>query len=465
MRHTIDKTIKTIYALIDENFKQTAEPGPIVFDGIDELSFRSSPRMLLEREWEPETWLLTVKDPEKINIDLTVDDDSWDKWYEVRFIVEPNEEPNAELYFLRATEEARPSPVHVISVRTIENQQILRKLRSFSRLSGAARATKQKVQSLIDQAVTGMRERMLVVYDVGQANWHALVDVDNCPQVAPPVHLFFDFGLPTGWNYSTQPSPPIDPLGSPYVKLGAPVILSHWDMDHWAGAVFGQPLYGTRGLAINWDPRAVADRIWLVPNQGRFRSGQTLTPTAWRLALALHRYGNLLVWPSLMTRVQSREGDWIVKCDPPDTVKRNNNNTGLALFVAHRDCLGLRGYILAPGDAEYASVYAFMHSSERIDHLVASHHGGALQVPAAIPLASSHCSKLAFSHGSRYGHASPSSIADHNAKGWTWQYETTNRYLRAAGLGGSIGLGRAVSCVHMSVCRNCAAAIHTCPFS
>ncbi|WP_155626381.1 hypothetical protein [Burkholderia diffusa] len=465
MRPTNGDDIKTIYALIDENFQQPEEPGPIVFDGIDERSFRASPHRLLEREWEPETWLLMVKNPKMIGISLESDYVSINQWYEVKFIVNPLEEANAELYFLITTEDVRPSPVRVVSVRTIENQKLLGKLRSFSRLSGAPRATKPEVQGLIDAAVEGMKKRMLVVYDVGQANWHALVDVDNCPHVPPPVHLFFDFGVPTGWNYSTQSSPPIDPLGSGYVKRAAPVILSHWDMDHWAGAAFGQPLYGNRGLVINWDTRAVADRIWLVPNQGRFQSGQTITPTAWRLALALHRHGNLLVWPSLMKQVQSRGGDWIVKCAPSGAVKRNNNNTGLALFVAHLDCQRKPGYILAPGDAEYASAYAYMTPDRKIDHLVASHHGGALQVPAAIPLASSGCSKLAFSHGAKHGHPSPSSIADHHAHNWGRQDETVNRHPRAASLVGSIGMGGGVNCALMSVCQNCTSAIRTCPAS
>ncbi|MDH1336148.1 hypothetical protein N5D77_25255 [Comamonas thiooxydans] len=457
--------IKTIYALIDENSQETKGGESIVLDGIEKRSFQTSPRKLLERDWDPATWLLMVKDPRLIGINLEVDDDSQGNWYEVDFIVEPSEHANAELYFLKANEETIPSPVRIISAKKINNQKIIQKLRSFSRLSGSPRTSKNQVQILIDNAMIGIQKRMLVVYDVGQANWHALVDVDNCPNTPPPVHLFFDFGVPTGWNYSTQPSPPIDPLGSKYVNQEAPVILSHWDMDHWAGAALGQPLYGSRGLVINWDPRAVASRTWLVPNQGRFQSGQKITPTAWRLALALHRHRNLLIWPSLMTRVQSISGDWVVKCTPSGTVPRNNNNTGLALFIAQHDSEFSSDYILAPSDAEYVSVYAHMTAISRINHLVASHHGGALKVPTAIPIASSGCSKLAFSHGAKYGHPAPSAINSHYGHRWRSQFETINRSPRPAGAVGSIGLGGGISCAHISLCQNCTAAIHTCPSS
>ena len=352
---------KTIYACVEEDRWDLDSAEPIVLDGVEANSFKNAPKTLFSNEgkWTPETWIISLT-PGSIHYQrlrsLQADSEAENAWYVVKFeLVGDGPGSNGLLQPLRASAEANPQRVRVTDVQQLTGSRTRNKLDRFSRLQGAPRTTKAQIKELLDIAVKGIRNPMIAVYDVGQANWNALVDTYECPSSAPRVHMFFDLRVPTGWNYRTLPSPPLDPLGYSTVLPGAPVILSHWDQDHWAGAALGQPLYGSNGLKINWDTRAVDNRKWLVPNQGRLSSGQRISPTSWRLALRLHRHGNLIVWPTLMNSVQSSRGDWLVKCIPTRGVRFNNNNTGIAFSaLLHEDW---QGYTLCPGDAEFSSVF------------------------------------------------------------------------------------------------------------
>lgn len=425
---------RTIYAFVDENNWQSGGNAQIVLDGIDAHSFRQSPKTLFSNEgkWEPDTWLVSLDPGTPLYqsfTNLVVDNRAEEVWYSVRFELDADVGANGLLHPLRTLPDTTPERVRVLEVQPVTNTRTRNKLNRFSRLQGAPRTTKSQIKDLLNQAVSSVHSPMIVVYDVGQANWNALVDTSNCPNSAPTVHMFFDFGVPTGWNYTTLPTPPLDPLASPTVDPSAPVILSHWDMDHWAGAAFGQPLYGSRGLNIHWDPRAVDNRKWLVPNQGRSQSGQRISPTSWRFALALYRRGNLMIWPTLMNSVKSSRGDWVVKCLPPPGAPSNNNNTGLAFSaLLHPDW---SGYTLCPADAEYSSVFSNLPRSLKFFNLVASHHGGNLKHPSNIPYARyGSYSRLAISHGARYGHPTLAAKDAHTAKKWITQYETNSRLPR-----------------------------------
>lgn len=456
----------TLYALIDENAWDTGDERTLVLDGVEAGSFSRAGRTLFANEalWEPETWLIALDSPVTFPALANVTAHAFGEgvWYRVTFQRTALADANGALYPLQASPDTPRERVKVTQVEVLNDIRIRNKLERFARLQGGPRATKAEVKALLDAAGADIAEPMLVVYDVGQGNCNALVDAGACPGSPPKVHLFFDFGVPTGWKYSTLPTPALDPLSCPPATLPPPVVLSHWDMDHWAAAVGGGPHYGRTGAVIHWDSRAIADRKWLVPSRGRGGLGQRLTPTAWRLALALHRHGNLMIWPTLMNSVRSAAGHWIIKCVPQPGVKWNNNNTGLALSALL--CSRYGDHALCPGDAEYSSILTNASQPMEIFHLVASHHGANLIHAHAIPDAYySGMSTLAFSHGAQYGHPKAGAISDHLSHGWNIQHETHNRRALAGFTHGTVGLSYWQRKVTHKMCSGCASRIATCP--
>ena len=415
----------TLYALVDEE----QEPGTWIFDGIAANSLLGAPRHLLDRDWEPETWLVALEKPGQLNACLLPE--ARGGWLILTLTLDPASEANGTLLPVRASPEAGRISVRVDSIEALRDSRLLRKLDAFSRLVGAPRASKREITRLLDRATQGMRCAALAIYDVGQANWNAVVDTKchpACLSCQREVRLFFDLGMPTYWYHRTLPQSPTDPLAlCCHRGYSVPVILSHWHQDHWAGAVAQGSAYGSRGLNIQWDSRAIRDHQWLVPSQGRNGRGQRLSPTAWRLVLALHWHGNLRVWPTLLNSVQSARGDRIVKCYPVSGPSNNNNDTGLALFLARHHYMGY-GFILAPGDAQYDTVYHYVPPGLPIYHLVASHHGGKIKTPNAIPTATSRRSRLAISHGGGYGHPCQKALLAHAAQGWLFPCETSQRH-------------------------------------
>lgn len=463
--------IRTLYALIDENSLSSEGEAPLVLDGVESASFALAPKTLFADEagWEPETWMISLDWSAALAFLGEAARARFDEspWYAVTFELNATSDSNASLYPLQMLPEGPLERVSVTALAPLEDMRILNKLSRFARLHGAPRASKAQIKALFDNAVANIQEPMVVVYDVGQANWNALVDAGNCPNSPPKVHLFFDFGVPSGFNTATLPTPRLDPLSSPTAGSPAPVILSHWDLDHWAGAAGHQPLFGGPakskcGITINWDPRAVVDRTWLVPNQGRKASGQRVSPTAWRLALALHRNGNLMIWPHQMDSVQSSRGDWIVKCVPQPGVRRDNNNTGLAFSAMLCNVYG--DYALCPGDAEYSSVFANVTTHMDVFHLVASHHGGNLVHPAYIPIAyEPRMSLMAVSHGAKYRHPAPQAMREHAHRHWGTPCETHTRRTLAGHTSGTVGLPYWRRPVNQATCQACAHRIDTCP--
>lgn len=461
----------TIYALLEE----VAQQGPgrtLVFDGIEASSLRKAPPDLgraAETQWEPNTWMIAVE-PNQMKRWPALDQADEETWMAIRFthVTDGGESDGGAYLYPPAGPDGQRHTLQLLSVQPLGDSRALRRLNSFARLKGIPAAKKQTISQIFSDALARAREPAVVVYDVGQANWNAVVEVGDC-QARPPVPvLFFDCGVPFGRNYSTLPSPIIDPFANAGPQV--PVILSHWDMDHWTGAASGQPLYGTRGIVINWSPTAL-DRTWIVPNQGRHATGQKITPTAWRLALALHRLGKLVVWPTLLNRINLPQGGRIVKCVPAPLVGGKNNNSGLAMIVKTASTRRPDALTILPSDADYASLainYPELYDPGMcFTGLVASHHGADLVGPP--PRALADWSKLAVSHGRRYGHPTAASLAAHAAAGWSFQYETHVRRHRTLPSGasqdsGSVVLGTSwlVSHVHVR-CRNCPLAVDACP--
>lgn len=443
----------SVYALIDPS--QAGEGEDTVLDGVEVRSFDAAPRSLglaLNSGWEPESWLLRLSPLAMA---------SWPgerqpglNWFKVDFRLSSSPDAQASLYAFRALDDAR-TPLEILDVQVLDKGETLRKLVRFSQLRGLPVSSKASIAELFQQATDNCDWPMLVVHDVGQANWNSLYPSAICPCRGKHAVLFYDCGVPTGYNYATLPSPPLDPFAN--ASAEAPVILSHWDMDHWAGAAAGQPLFGGRGIRIAWDPRAL-DRPWIVPNQGRAQSGQRVSSMGWRLALALARRGNLYIWPSQLNGVVSRQGHRIIKCQPQGG-HNDNNNTGLALLINAGASRREPQYLLTVGDADYASLYLHYPQVRACGYrgLVASHHGGNINSVPPAPL--DRWSKLVYSHGARYHHPTHAARLAHSAAGWQQVRETHQRRNRRIRGGvqqqvGSVSLGSHVEpclCAHLGV--------------
>lgn len=157
----------------------------------------------------------------------------------------------------------------------------------------------------------------VAVYDVGQGNANGICDGAETPLI------YFDLGGGVTQNAATFPTALTDFC---YARK-PPVVLSHWDWDHWsAGARFN----------------AASKLKWIVPNQ--WLGGVHAT-----FAAGLYAAGNLLVWPAGLDSISVGQVT-ILKYSGRG---KGRNHTGLAIEVA-----GPNGQppILLAGDARYSAI-------------------------------------------------------------------------------------------------------------
>jgi beta-lactamase superfamily II metal-dependent hydrolase len=202
------------------------------------------------------------------------------------------------------------------------------------------------------------------------------------------ARLYFDLGGGAVANSGTFPTGRLRLCRS----QDPPVILSHWDWDHWSSAMrFPEFL----------------DLPWLAPRQD-------LDPIHLAFAHQLHKRGNLHVWPDTTTSI--REGPLrIEKCGTPDG--RDKNNNGLAMTVEGAG-FGHPYRALLPGDAGFDSIPS-VTSGESFDAIVASHHGaqvGAISTMTA-PMANA-ALVYSYGHANTYGHPRLHAALEYLQAGW-----------------------------------------------
>lgn len=220
------------------------------------------------------------------------------------------------------------------------------------------------------------------VYDVGQGGANGLCDAGESPLA------YFDLGGGVLANTTTFPSSSLKEVC--YVHA-PPVILSHWDWDHWSSG--------------NTFP-AAQNLKWVVPNQSL---GAVHTTFASGLASA----GNLLVWPSGLPFVQVGAVT-VWKCQ-----HAGRNHSGLAIEVQ-----GPQGEdpILLTGDARYSAVPGAL--ARTYTSLVVPHHGANMRnhsVPGRkVARSALGAARTAYSygHGNTFSHPQSITEADHHKNGW-----------------------------------------------
>ncbi len=224
-----------------------------------------------------------------------------------------------------------------------------------------------------------------VVYDVGQGNAIGLCNATG------GVLAYFDFGRGTGAHSQTFPAS----LQRFCFTQNPPIILSHWDSDHWHSAnhhpdallqdwIAPQQKLGPTHAAMIANIQAAGGRVWLLPSH-----------------FPRSAYGQV--------QIEMANGS-------------GRNNSGIVLTLS--ESLNVVGrQILMPGDADYQHITSFYPDTNLSPYLsvVAAHHGGKLKARTVVPgNPADKESRLVYSAGqnNHYGHPLQPTRERHHQAGW-----------------------------------------------
>jgi len=265
----------------------------------------------------------------------------------------------------------------------------------------------------------------IAVYDVGQANFCALVNEYEHPLA------FFDIGWPASFNLKSAPKKIVsfDPFALDQMERPAPVILSHLDWDHWGFAFqSGKAVWDKRGF---WKSQVIyrknaLNRPWLLrrPRFKRHKLGMSHIHLMHTLRSTILPDGTraLKLWPTKTASLK-----WgpctVIRCNPKHGSKKSipflRNNESLAMLVEDATN-GAR--VLLCGDADYPSIKNIYR--QRLIGLVAPHHGGnisANSTPVALGLG-----RMVFSTFPGCYSSVPSKITKTEARLHGWRISNTS---------------------------------------
>lgn len=306
----------------------------------------------------------------------------------------------------------------ITEIRRVDRDQA-RRLDALVDMPGGKEANHDVLSRLFQDVDRAAEVPDVVVVDVGQGALAAVCARGGGDQ---PL-LFVDLGWPTNSNRAGQPSCRPDVTG-----LRTPVVLTHWDWDHWGLALNTIKWAGTpKHCVIDWNVAAL-ERPWVVPGVGKKWGGVKLSPMHWRFALVLARKGNLYRWPSPNFVVSNSR---LMVTPVSGGRPGNRNNHGLVVVVADQlNGRGPRRAILLPGDADYSCLPFLKRGwtpAYTFSGLAASHHGGKVTA-AKIPTAASPAwLAISVGKGNRYKHPAEQAQHGYIEKGWTWQAPTSHR--------------------------------------
>ena len=277
---------------------------------------------------------------------------------------------------------------------------IQRLLEAFAEASDIDDATAHDIDTAMSKPLA-QTNPTVGVYDVGQGNCNAICDAAGHPVV------YFDFGRPLNFNKRSEPSPW---LTFCYTN-DPPVVLSHWDFDHWLAA---------RAPANTWLSAAVS-RTWIAPRQ-------YMSPNHSRLLNEVVANGKMLLWSHAAGPAHVDFGNGRLALCGGSLAARPlapnlRNDTGIAMYVMADPWQAGDDAILLPADADFHHVP--WQATFSLVGLAATHHGATV---SAAPAAAG-ARKLAYSVGNPNRYSHPTSIAQavYLAQGWVNSYETRSR--------------------------------------
>ena len=216
-------------------------------------------------------------------------------------------------------------------------------------------------------------------YDVGQGNWQGLL---NCWGM--PIAYFDLGGGVLGHVHSFPPE-----MNEVCFVRRPPVVLSHWDWDHWSSAQrFTDAL----------------EMTWIVPRQ-------QLGPVQRVFLYNLQQHRDVLFWPKDLTALRVGQIK-IRKC-----LGRGKNHSGLAISVSPPNYWRDED-ILFTGDCDYRQIPGW---DDTYRHVLVPHHGA--QMPSNdIPSPECEvysCATISRGHQNRWDHPREITLRRHGAAGWT----------------------------------------------
>lgn len=283
-------------------------------------------------------------------------------------------------------------------------------------LAGEMRSPASFIAGVLDIALRKSGTLAVAAYDVGQGNCNAIVDRYEHPRV------FFDLGWPPNFHAHTRP--PCQPAFFCCDPLTvAPVVLSHWDMDHWCYAI-ARSQYNPASLTTThrWNKEALK-RFWIAraPEVTQHQIGPLARSfyDALKKQYLLPGVSAMLLWPDKCQRIHFSDG-WLEACEPTAGLKRDRNNTGLAMFVRPQ---GKGPAILMTGDADFPSIPS-LTSNKRLQlaGMVGPHHGSRITLNSVPKPMKGSPEKLVLSvgNGNSYDHPRQGSINEYQKIGWDW---------------------------------------------
>jgi len=228
----------------------------------------------------------------------------------------------------------------------------------------------------------------VVVYDVGQGSAAAMTDRHGRPL------LYADVGGGVTRNAHTFPVA----LNSFCSCTRAPIILSHWDWDHWSSA----------GLKKD---RWLRAHTWIAPMQ------RALGPSHLAQAQAIDQLGKLLLWGNAQQPTISAGRFRLERCNG-----RGRNHSGIALIVS-----GPPGALplLIPGDARYGVIPSgFNH----YDSIIVPHHGADMKATGTPTAPLMQHSRAVYSYGPNNNFGSASQPVSHPAQVTRSEHDTNLWY-------------------------------------
>ena len=361
----------------------------------------------------------------------------------------------AEIALRGAVEDGQPAPpVHIGFIGTAPagvakrvraglSTVAYRKSVARSSATGPGKTLKGKalLREILEWRVCDEHQVFAAVYDIGQGSASAIVDSHEHPRV------FFDIGKPLSVFDYTRPkhAPKFFYCDQQKMTEGsdwlhAPVVLSHWDFDHWAGILEKSYVFtdtsGNKHAKLTIVPGAL-QRYWIAPCQEHLALGATHLELIRQLLKTVNGASGLTAlqyWPINLAALPFSHGV-IVKAQPDAAVSNTSselrNNSGLVMLITPTEQrLVAEGRVHKPtalllqGDARCESIPVDWSSFD-IAGLVVSHHGGKMgmapSAPGGGPLSKVVCSvgEADPVRGKPYGHPHPDALAAHVTAGWT----------------------------------------------
>ena len=268
-----------------------------------------------------------------------------------------------------------------------------KKLNDEFSLANADKISPQELEAELTRRIPSAE--FLAIYDVGQGNANALISSihEECP------YIYFDMGCGIGSHKSTTPKNLV------FCTCKKPlVILSHWDTDHWAGALLNK----LKSLSLTW----------IVPLQQLDAAHKSFAHEI------IAAGGQLLVleMPSGASGESKLSNGQRLRFTQGQGSTRNDS--GIIMAVENYDQKFPASWLLT-GDCSYSFFPKSFQYSAPVA-VVAPHHGGVTKRGNIAPSPALHngYNRLIYSFGPdnkfrTTQHPTPSSVSIHELAGWT----------------------------------------------